>query len=82
MSCQHSFDNLYDGSFLDFDSSGNLESAGARIGEVGGEYAPYVISRFTTGGSGSTTIYFVMSTWNPYQAVLMKSTLRLQAPPQ
>ncbi len=48
------------------------------VNEYGGEYAPYVISRFTTGNENGTTIYFVMSTWNPYQVVLMKSTLRLE----
>jgi hypothetical protein len=41
----------------------------------GGEYGPYVVSRFTKGDSTRTTIYFVMSTWNPYNTVLMKSTL-------
>jgi len=41
----------------------------------GGVYAPYVISRYTRGGAQNTTIYYVMSTWNPYQVVLMKSTL-------
>jgi hypothetical protein len=79
--CQHSFDNLYDDVFLDFDGSKNIESAGQRIGEVGGEYAPYILSRFTTGDFRSTTIYFMMSTWNPYQANLMKTTLRLERPP-
>jgi hypothetical protein len=43
----------------------------------GDPYAPYVISSFTKGDATSTTIYWVMSTWNPYQVVLMKSTLQL-----
>jgi hypothetical protein len=42
----------------------------------GGEYGPYVISSFSKGNATSTTIYFVMSTWNPYNTVLMKSTLK------
>jgi hypothetical protein len=46
--------------------------------ESGAAYAPHVISRFTTGTANQTTIIFVLSTWNPYQVVLMKSTLRLE----
>jgi len=79
--CLHSWDNLSDSAALDFDSSGNLVGAGVRTLEVAGEYGPFVIPRFTTGDSRSTTIYFLMSTWNPYQVFLMKSTLRLQRPP-
>lgn len=42
----------------------------------GGEYGPYVIDAFTRGdGNGRTTIYFTLSTWNPYQVVLMKARL-------
>jgi hypothetical protein len=42
----------------------------------GGEYGPYVIDAFTRGDpSGRTTIYFTLSTWNPYQVVLMKAGL-------
>jgi hypothetical protein len=48
-----------------------------RATEWGGEYGPYVISRYTKGDTTSTTIYFVMSTWNPYNTVLMKSRLAL-----
>ena len=38
--------------------------------EWGGEYGPYVISRYTEGNNNQSTIYFVMSTWNPYNTVL------------
>jgi hypothetical protein len=45
----------------------------------GGPYGPYIISRYTQGTAGrTTTIYWVMSTWNPYNTVLMKSTLALK----
>lgn len=38
----------------------------------GGAYAPYQIPKFTQLGSGnSVLIYYVLSTWNPYQVVLM-----------
>lgn len=37
----------------------------------GGEYGPYLIPRFTTGDARRTRLVFTMSTWNPYQVVLM-----------
>ena len=37
----------------------------------GGEYGPYLIPRFTRGDASRCTLYFTMSTWNPYQVVLM-----------
>jgi hypothetical protein len=39
----------------------------------GGEYGPYIIPRFTTGNAAACQLYYTMSTWNPYQAVLMRS---------
>jgi len=45
--------------------------------EWGGEYGPYQFNDLTTGNDSITTIYFTLSTWNPYTVVLMKSTLRL-----
>ena len=44
----------------------------------GGEYGPYQFSDFATGGDSATTIYFTMSTWNPYTVVLMKAGLRAE----
>lgn len=41
----------------------------------GGEYGGYVIEPFTTGDATNTQIYWVMSTWNPYQSVLMMSEI-------
>ena len=54
-------------------------SGADRVGDAGGDYGPYFVSRFTTGDSaiGSSTFFFVMSTWNPYQVVLMKSSIRV-----
>lgn len=46
-------------------------------------YAPFVINRFTQDasvpGSGErrATIYWIVSTWNPYQTAVMQSTLAL-----
>jgi hypothetical protein len=47
-----------------------------RENEYGGEYGPYQYPYYATGDSGSTTIYFNMSTWNPYTVVLMKAKLK------
>lgn len=46
-----------------------------RLYEWGGEYGPYQFGSLATGNQQKTTIYFTMSTWNPYTVVLMKSTL-------
>lgn len=43
---------------------------------TGGPYGPYQFEDFATGDSASTTIYFTLSTWNPYTVVVMKTTLR------
>lgn len=48
-----------------------------RENEWGGEYGPYQFEHFATGGGGSTSIYFTMSTWNPYTVVLMKAKLQI-----
>ncbi len=48
-----------------------------RENEWGGEYGPYLISRFTRRERDEVIIYFVMSTWNPYNTVLMRARLRL-----
>ncbi len=58
-----------------------------RDDEWAGEYGPYIIPE---GGiipslarthDGVTTVYFVMSTWNPYAVMLMKTELRLESEP-
>ncbi|MEP6872610.1 MAG: DUF4185 domain-containing protein [Anaerolineaceae bacterium] len=43
----------------------------------GAEYGPYVMGRFTTGSAGQCRIYYTMSTWNPYQVVVMRSDLSI-----
>jgi hypothetical protein len=51
---------------------------GMRDAEWGGEYGPYQIASMTKGTTGEQTqLYFAMSTWNPYQSILM--TTRLDA---
>lgn len=53
----------------------NVNDSG-RENSSGGEYAPSIIPRFGSGDSTQTTLYFLMSTWNPYNVVLMKSVLQ------
>jgi hypothetical protein len=48
-----------------------------REGEWGGEYGPYLMSRFTNRVDGNCRVYYTMSTWNPYQVMVMRSDLRL-----
>jgi hypothetical protein len=43
----------------------------------GGAYAPYVVERWTKVQGPELTIYYVLSTWNPYVVVLMKSRLHV-----
>ncbi len=59
----------------------NLSDPG-RLDVFGGEYAPYFISRFTTGDAAGTssTFYYTLSTWNPYTEVIMKTTIQVQTP--
>ncbi len=54
-------------------------SGPSRLDVEGGSYGPYVISRFTSGDSvrGTSTFFYVMSTWNPYNTVIMKSSIQL-----
>ncbi len=42
----------------------------------GGEYGPYVVQRLTQGELGKSLLYFIMSTWNPYNTVLMQVELK------
>ena len=44
----------------------------------GSEYGPYQFEDLATGNKKSTTIYFTMSTWNPYTVVLMKANLKIK----
>ena len=47
-----------------------------RENEWGGEYGPYQFESLAVGDEAATTIYFTMSTWNPYTVVLMSASLR------
>jgi len=42
----------------------------------GGEYGPYVIDHYTRAlPDRRPAVYFVLSTWNPYNVVLMRMML-------
>jgi hypothetical protein len=47
-----------------------------RENDWGGAYGPYQFEDFARGDDSTTTIYFTMSTWNPYTIVLMKARLK------
>jgi hypothetical protein len=49
-----------------------------RENEWGGEYGPYIMARYTSGSGGRCRVYYTMSTWNPYQVVVMQSDLTLR----
>jgi Domain of unknown function (DUF4185) len=44
----------------------------------GGAYAPYVVERWTKLSGSELNVYYVLSTWNPYVVVLMKSRLMVE----
>ena len=52
----------------------NVQNSG-REDEFGGEYGPYMFKELATGSDNRTTIYFTLSSWNPYVSLLMKTDL-------
>ena len=62
-------------------TAGALRAAGLsvlfepRTGEWGGEYGPYQIAHLTTPTPDGALVYFTMSTWNPYQVMVMRAEL-------
>lgn len=50
---------------------------GRRDYEEGDEYGPYQITSYSTGKANEVCdLYYTMSTWNPYQVVLMRTRIR------
>ncbi len=41
-------------------------------------YGPYLFDQSTTNPDGSVTVYFTMSTWNPYEVYLVSTTFKSQ----
>ena len=54
----------------------------ARLDVQGGGYASEIIDQYTTGNAATadspatSTFYYTLSTWNPYQVVIMTTTIR------
>ena len=44
----------------------------------GGTYAPYVVERWTKVQASELDLYYVLSTWNPYVVILMKSQMKVE----
>jgi hypothetical protein len=66
------------GHFIHWPSHDNISDP-LRFSEWGGAYGPYLIDKFTKGSSETSTIYFTLSTWNPYTTVLMRADLKLSS---
>jgi len=64
-----------------FGSGNDRLSDPGRSRTWGGEYGPYLMGRYTTGDSRGCRIYYTMSTWNPYQVVVMRTDLRMEPAP-
>ncbi|MGQ0508445.1 MAG: DUF4185 domain-containing protein [Myxococcaceae bacterium] len=46
-----------------------------RDDEWGGEYGPYLVPQWFTSEGGVHSIYYLLSSWNPYQVHLMRTVL-------
>jgi Domain of unknown function (DUF4185) len=64
----------------------NFQPGKSSVGEVvpGTTYAPFVLNRYTTAAPGTgpgraSTVYWLISTWNPYEVTVMRSTLHVEA---
>jgi len=73
------FDAVKEGytKFIHWPGKDNLSDP-LRESTPGGPYGPYVVEKFTKGDLGRSTVYFTLSTWNPYTTVLMKVDLELK----
>lgn len=45
-------------------------------GDTGVPYSPALLDESTVNADGSVTVYYTLSTWNPYQVLVMSSTFR------
>lgn len=41
-------------------------------------YGPYIVEQFTKGNAGDCSIYFTISSWEPYATYLMQSSFRIE----
>ncbi len=47
---------------------------------LGGLYGPYLIGPYTQAAAQGATVYYVVSPWNPYDAMLLKTDLSVSGP--
>jgi hypothetical protein len=52
-----------------------------RLDQPGGEYGPFIMERYTTCTGDRCRLYYTMSTWNPYQVMVMQSDVRIGPSP-
>ncbi len=65
--------------FLDLNCEYNLTTPG-RV-DPGSPYGPYIMERYTSGDRNRVQLYFVMSTWHPYNTVVMTTELQQVSDP-
>ncbi len=53
--------------------AGTTSTGDTAVSRRGGVYAPFQIERFAEANNNALTVYFNMSTWNPYTVVLIES---------
>ncbi len=64
--------------FPDFAPSVQYQPFLFRPDSWGTAYAPYLISRWLKSDETSLTLFYTLSTWRPYQTVLMRTTLDIE----
>ena len=68
------------GHFMHVAAGNDPMSDPGREDQWGGEYGPYLINRYTQTindpGPLQVRVYFVLSTWNPYNTILMAATIQ------
>ena len=74
--CDGGYTRFMHASYRDNGRADAVQDPG-RDDEWAGEYGPYLIPRFTRREGADVVIYFLMSTWNPYNTVLMRAKLRV-----
>lgn len=83
---QRAFDPWQDRGYTEFmhvnDAFGRLDNAHdpGREFDWGGEYGAFLIDRWTSFADGRLELTYTMSTWNPYQVVLMRSSFAAPSP--
>ncbi|MBK7579620.1 MAG: DUF4185 domain-containing protein [Myxococcales bacterium] len=61
------------------DPSALVQQDLSRPDDFGAEYGSAIVPRFIQDGSDEVTFYWLMSTWNPYRVVVMRSVLSKSA---